>query len=710
MASVTEQERAIGPEQIGPAHFVNRELSWLEFNARVLEEAEDETNPLLERLKFLSIFSSNLDEFMMVRVSGLRSQLQGMAEPEDRLPEQLSIHEQFHLVHARTQALVARQYACLRDQVLPRLAESGISLLAPSDLSPEQKVYIDEYFQQTVFPVLTPMAIDPSHPTPHLRSRGLYIAAIIEQKAYRPGAPKKLLAVVQLPTVLPRLIRFPGETDHYILLEQFVASRLGQLFGGSEIVCWTTMRITRDADLDIDGDQVLHDLSEAVEEGLKALRHREAVRLEIAAGTNEKLLDSIRRPLGLLSPELYEIDGPLDLTAFMDWYNTLEKHPLLRDEPFTPRRAAGLEEGADIFRTIRKRDVLIHHPYESFQCVVDFLLQAAEDPDVLAIKQTLYRAGNESPVIRALISAAEKGKNVTAVVELLARFDEQSNVKWARQMERAGVHVVYGFVNLKTHCKVTLVVRREGEKLRRYVHLGTGNYNATTARIYTDFGLFTCRRRFGEDATALFNFLTSYSYGHAWQRFTVSPQDLERKILEFISRETERAKSGEGGRIIAKLNALVCPDVIVGLYRASQAGVPIDLLVRGSCCLRPGIPGISENIRVYSILDRFLEHSRVYVFGQGDEADVLMASADWMPRNFRRRVELMFPLIEPTLKRRMLHRILPTLLGDNVKTREMQPDGTYRRIVRDPATPPLRAQVRFLQEAQMADFENEVAD
>ncbi|HLJ12290.1 MAG TPA: polyphosphate kinase 1, partial [Planctomycetaceae bacterium] len=491
MATVTvhEQVGVEPPKPIGPEHFVNRELSWLEFNARVLEEAEDETNPLLERLKFLCIFSSNLDEFMMVRVSGVRSQMQGMAEPEDRMPERLNIHEQFQQVHSRTQGLVARQYACLKDVVLPKLAEAGIKLLTPSELSDQQQTYINEYFQQTVFPVLTPMAIDPSHPTPHLRSRGLYIAAIIEQKAYRPGAPKKLLAVVQLPTVLPRLIRLPGEADHYILLEQFVASRLAQLFGGSEIVCWTTMRITRDADLDIDGDQVLHDLSEAVEEGLKALRHREAVRLEVAAGTNEKLLEQIQRPLGLLPQELYQIDGPLDLTVFIDWYNGLERHSQLRDEPFSPRRPAGLEEGDDIFRTIRKRDVLIHHPYESFQCVVDFLLQAAEDPDVLAIKQTLYRAGNESPVIRALIAAAEKGKNVTAVVELLARFDEQSNVKWARQMERAGVHVVYGFVNLKTHCKVTLVVRREGEKLRRYVHLGTGNYNATTARIYTDFGL-----------------------------------------------------------------------------------------------------------------------------------------------------------------------------------------------------------------------------
>lgn len=714
MSSVVEFEPQPRPEPapavlppIGPEHFVNRELSWLEFNARVLEEAEDPTNPLLERLKFLSIFSSNLDEFMMVRVSGLRSQMQGIADPEDRLPEQLSIHEQFQQVHGRTQVLVARQYACLKDLVLPQLAQAGIRLVTPAEFTPEHQAFIDEHFQQTVFPVLTPMAIDPSHPTPHLRSRGLYLAAIIEQKsAQRLGGPKRLLAVVQLPTVLTRLIRLPGDADLYVLLEEVVASRLAQLFGGSEIVCWTTMRITRDADLDIDGDQVLHDLSEAVEEGLKALRHREPVRLELAAGTNDKLLDSIRRPLGLLPPELYPIDGPLDLTAFMDWHG-LERYPHLRDEPFVPRRPAGLEEGADIFRTIRKRDVLIHHPYESFACVVDFLTDAADDPDVLAIKQTLYRAGNESPIIRALINAAEKGKNVTAVVELLARFDEQSNVKWARQMERAGVHVVYGFVNLKTHCKVTLVVRREQDKLRRYVHLGTGNYNSSTARIYTDFGLFTCRRKFGEDASALFNFLTGYSYGHAWRRFTVAPQDLQRRVLELIQRETDRARGGGVGRIIAKLNNLVDVEVIEGLYRASQAGVKIDLLVRGSCCLRPGIEGISENIRVTSILDRFLEHSRVYVFGHGDDAEVFLASADWMPRNFRRRVELMFPLIEPALKRRMLQRILPTLLNDNMKAREMQPDGSYRRVARPADVAPLRAQLQFLHEINSGEYETE---
>ncbi len=702
--SSTAANPADSDKVIGPDYFLNREMTWVEFNARVLEEAEDETNPLLERIKFLSIFSGNLDEFMMVRISGVRSQLFDMAEPEDRLPERLPVSEVYQQCHARTHELVARQYQCLKNDVLPKLAEHGLRLLYPHELSDEQKLYMDDFFRQTVFPVLTPMAIDPSHPTPHLRSRGLYMAAIIEQEADRHGGTRKMLAAVQLPAVLPRLIALPGEQLAYILLEEVVASRLDQLFGGSTIHCWTMMRITRDADFDLDGDQVLQDLSHAVEEGLKALRHREVVRLEVKAGTDPQLMDSIRKPLKLSAQEIYEIDGPLDLTAFMDWHN-IDKLAALRDEPFTSHRPPGLEEDTDMFETIRKRDVLIHHPYESFNCVVDFLKQASEDPDVLAIKQTLYRSGSESPIVRALINAAEKGKNVTAVVELLARFDEQSNVNWARQMERAGVHVVFGFVNLKTHCKITLVVRREGDKVRRYVHLGTGNYNASTARIYTDLGLFTCRRRFGEDATALFNLLTGYSRGHEWQCFTVSPFNLQQRILDLIHRETSR---GSAGYIAGKLNALVDPDVIEALYRASQAGVTVDLIVRGSCCLRPGIPGISDKIRVISILDRFLEHSRMYVFGQGDDADVFVASADWMPRNFRRRVELMFPVIEPALKRRLLQSFIPTLLSDNVKAREMLPDGKYRRVERKEGEPAVRAQMKFLEEVQSAEMANEI--
>jgi polyphosphate kinase len=684
--------------ELQPEHFGNRDLSWLEFNLRVLEEAEDETNFPLERIKFLSIFASNLDEFFMVRVSGLRSQILGVDEAEDELPERLTAQEIFQQAHARTRELVDRQYRCLNEQVLPQLATHGIRLLGPEALSDEQRVFVDDFFRKTVYPVLTPMAIDPSHPTPHLRNRGLYLAATIEQSVARNGSAKTLLAVVQLPSNIARLIRLPGEKHEYLLLEQLIASQLSTLFGGSRILRVTTMRITRDADFDIDGDQVLQDLSQAVEEGLKALRHREAVRLEVGYGTDPDLLEAIRRPLKLQPGEIYEIAGPLDLTTFMDWHG-LEAFPQLRDEPFTSRKPFGVDEAVDVFKQIRERDVFVHHPFESFSSVVEFLRQAAEDPDVLAIKQTLYRAGSESPVIRALINASEKGKQVTAVVELLARFDEQSNVNWARQLERAGVHVVYGFVELKTHCKITLVVRREGNDLRRYVHLGTGNYNATTGRLYTDFGLFTAAPEFGEDATALFNLLTGYSQGHAWHRFVVSPYDMHSRVLALIGGEEAKARRGEPARILAKFNALVDPDVVKALYRASQAGVKIDLIVRGSCCLKPGIPGVSDNIRVTSILDRFLEHSRVYVFGAGADADVYVASADWMPRNFHRRVEVMFPLLDPAVRQRVLGRILPILLEDNVKARVMHADGKYTRVTRAENAPKLRAQVRLIAEA-----------
>ncbi|MFM8286344.1 MAG: polyphosphate kinase 1 [Planctomycetaceae bacterium] len=707
MAPLVPKPRKSQALAIGPEHFVNRELSWLEFNARVLEEAEDAGNLLLERLKFLSIFSGNLDEFMMVRVSGLREQMQGLAEPEDRMPEALSLHDQFLQVHDRTHRLVERQYRCLRDQVLPGLAQAGIRLLDPDSLPAEHQQHLNTFFQQTVFPVLTPVAIDPSHPTPHLRSRGLYLAAMIDQASYRTASTNRLLAVVHLPPVLPRLIRLPGDADSFVLLEQLVGTRLEQLFSGSSIVCWTTIRITRDADLDIDGDQALQDLSQAVEEGLKQLRHRDVVRLEVAPGADATLVAAVCRPLGLMPGELYEVDGPLDLTVFNEW-QSLPGYPHLHDEPFTPKRPVGLGEGANFFETIRQRDVLIHHPYESFGCVTEFLQQAAEDPDVLAIKQTLYRAGSESPIIRALIAAADKGKSVTAVVELLARFDEQSNVKWARQMERAGVHVVYGFVDRKTHCKLTLVVRREADRIRRYVHLGTGNYNAATSRIYTDLGLFTARESFGEDASALFNYLTGYSTGYQWRQFTVSPDNLHDRVLQLIDAETEKARNRKPARIFAKLNQLVDPEVIAALYRASQAGVPVELVVRGSCCLRPGVAGLSETIRVTSILDRFLEHSRIYVFGAPPDEEVYLASADWMPRNFRRRVEIMFPVLEPTLKRRIVEGILPTLVQDTVKARLMQGDGTYTRVTPAIGQKPLRAQLQFLSDPPVPAYANEV--
>lgn len=691
----------------GPMHFVNRELSWLEFNARVLEEAEDPTNPLLERVKFLSIFSSNLDEFMMVRVSGLRAQVHGLSQPEDPIPDQLTAREQFDKTHARARELVKRQYLCFREKLQPQLAKEKIQLLSPDELNPKQQEFMEEYFEQTVFPVLTPMAIDPSHPPPHLRNRGLYLAAIIQQKGARLGGPRRLVAIVQIPSVLPRLIRLPGDGADFVLLEQFVGSRLEQLFGGSSIVCWTEMRLTRDADLDIDGDQVLHDLTKAIEEGLKALRTRDAIRLEVRGDTNPQLIEALRQLLELLDQEIYLIDGPLDLTSLMSLMG-LEEFSHLRDEPFTPRRPVGLPDGCDVFREIRKRDILVHHPYESFACVIEFINQAAIDPDVLAIKQTLYRTGSESPVIKALINAADNGKNVTAVVELKARFDEHTNVNWARQMERAGVHVVYGFLDLKTHCKLTLVVRQEGTKLRRYVHLGTGNYNASTAKLYTDLGLFTCRQKYGADATALFNLLTGYSRGHRWERLFTSPHDLHPKVLELIQRETDRAKGTVGGRIQIKLNALVDRTVIEALYRASQAGVQIQILCRGSCCLRPGMKGISENIRVTSIIDRFLEHSRIFVFGQGSDAEVYLSSADWMPRNFIRRVEIMFPVLQPALKRHILDHLLPLMFSDNLKAREMQADGSYRRVPK--GAPTVRAQQLLLKGLPQEDIEDTEID
>ncbi len=685
-------------------HYINRDVSWLEFNARVLEEAEDESNPLLERLKFLAIFSSNLDEFMMVRVSGIRSQVFHDELPEDETLDKSAPRDLFDRLHSRMHELVDRQYACLQQTVLPAISKHGIRLLKSDKLSKTQQRHVEEYFEQTVFPVLTPMAIDPSHPTPHLQNRGLYLAALIQPSQRPRGGPKRLLAVVQIPTVLPRLVPLPGEGNDFILLEQLVASHMDRLFGGSEIVSSTTIRITRDADLDIDGDEVMHDLSKAIEEGLKALKHRDPVRLEVSVGIDQKLVNTLAEQLQLEHREIYHVDGPLDLTILHAWQG-LPGYEHLHDAPFTPRRPPELAEGADVFSAIRKRDLLVHHPYESFGCVVDFLEQAAEDPDVLAIKQTLYRSGSESPIVRALMNAAEAGKNVTAVVELKARFDERTNVSWARQMERAGVHVVFGFLDLKTHCKITLVVRKEGSRLRRYVHLGTGNYNAATAKIYTDLGLFTCRQKYGEDATALFNMLTGYSLGHQWKRLIIAPNDLQPKTLELIHRETERALDGKPARIFAKLNSLVDGQVIDALYEASQAGVEIDLLCRGSCCLLPGVPGLSENIRVRSIIDRFLEHSRIYIFGTGDDAEVYLSSADWMPRNFRRRVEAMFPILEPALKSRIMDSIVPTLQGDNIKAREMQPDGSYTRITPKKGEPPFRAQMQLLDETLHADEE-----
>lgn len=669
-----------------PEHFINRETSWLEFNARVLEEAEDVTNPLLERVKFLSIFSSNLDEFFMVRVAGLREQAFGDLAPQDYTPDGLRAITQLQMIARRTQELVAAQYRCWNDLVVPQLAEAGIHLLSHDELNAAERETLDRFFRERAFPILTPMAIDPSHPSPRYHNRGLYLAAMLER--HRGLGPKRLFAVVLVPQVLPRLVPLTtGYEQRFILLEEAVRARLPELFGGFEVLSSTTFRVTRDSDIEL-LEQESDDMLRLIEERLKARARGEAVRLEVSTGANEELVELIvdaeeirdNQDASDKYSEIYRISGPLDLTAMTE----LTKVPgrdLLRDPPFSPKQLRGRRQrrGEDLFAVIAKRDILLHHPFDSFDPVVDFVSRAASDPKVLAIKQTLYRTSGDSPITRALIQAAESGKHVTALVELKARFDEEANVSWARQLERAGVHVVFGFMDLKTHCKLSLVVRQEGGLVRRYVHIGTGNYNPTTALVYTDMGLFTANDDMAADASALFNLLTGYSQGHPWRKMVVAPVDLHRRTIELIEEQAQRAREGRPSRIFAKLNALVDHRVIEALYRASQAGVPIELVVRGICCLRPGMPGISETIRVRSVVDRFLEHSRLYIFSPDDEAQIYLASADWMPRNFYRRVEVMFPIEAPDLKARVLQQIVPTILRDNVKSRVLQSDGAYVR-------------------------------
>ena len=685
-------------------HFINRELSWLEFNARVLEEAEDGTNPLLERVKFLSIFSSNLDEFFMVRVAGLREQAFGDGAPQDYTPDGLRAITQLQRVAKKTQDLVATAYLCWNESVLPQLNREGIQLLAHEELGSAELERLDRFFRERAFPILTPMAIDPSHPSPHFHNRQLYLGAMLRR--HHGLGPKELFAVVQLPQILPRFVPVGApEESRFILLEQAVAARLPELFGGFDVLHWTTFRITRDSDIEL-LEQESDDMLRLIEERLKARQRGDAVRLEVAIGADEELVQKIIEEESLRDvkettsdpySEVYRIPGPLDLTGLMELYE-IPNRDYLHDPPFSPQPPRGLRSrrGEDLFAAIAQRDILLHHPFDSFDPVVEFVSCAAKDPKVLAIKQTLYRISGDSPITRALMQAAENGKHVTALVELKARFDEARNVGWARQMERSGVHVVFGFLDLKTHCKLSLVVRQEGNALRRYMHLGTGNYNQTTALLYTDFGLFTADEDIGEDASALFNLLTGYSQGHVWRKLVAAPEHMHRRTLDLIEEQTERAKSGRPSRIFAKLNALVDYRVIEALYRASQAGVPIDLVVRGICGLRPGLPGISENIRVTSIVDRFLEHSRLYVFSPDDEAQIFLSSADWMPRNFHRRVEVMFPVEDPSLKRRILKEVIPTYLRDNTRARRLESDGSYTRVRPQPGEAAHRSQEEFL--------------
>jgi polyphosphate kinase len=682
---------------VDPTWFINRELSWLDFNERVLEEARDPSNPLLERLRFLSICASNLDEFFEVRVAGLQAQLYENLEPQDPPPDGLGPLAQLIEISRRAHDFVGRMYEVWYTEVRPQLLKHGIRLCSHNDLNEAQTAYLDTYFATQVYPVLTPLAIDPAHPFPHVHNKSLNLVLRIESE--KPHARPRY-AVLQVPSVFNRLVPLPEEADgqrRFVLLEDVIGPRLDALFGGYRTTERAAFRVTRNSDLTILENEVRSSLLSTIEETLRQRKWGAAVRLEISDRADESLLAQLlsASALELEDRDVYKVPGPVDLTVLTALWK-LEGFRDLREPPFEPQLPAVLANRKNIFAAIRDQDILVHHPYESFGSVVQFIEQASDDPQVLAIKMTLYRTADANPIITALARAAENGKQVTALVELQARLDEENNIDKARMLQKAGVHVVYGIVGLKTHCKAALVVRREHDGIQRYVHLGTGNYNPTTGRQYTDLSLFTCRAEFGEDASSLFNLLTGYSQGNRWNRLIVAPKHLANRIGAMIDRERTNAEAGLPARIIAKMNSLVDPTIIEMLLRAAQAGVRIDLIIRGICCLRPGIPGVSDNIRVISIIDKYLEHSRISYFQNGDDPEVFLASADWMPRNFRRRVEIMFPIENHQLKRRLVDGILGVLLADNVKARELQADGTYRRVrPPGPNDPVIRCQVEF---------------
>lgn len=682
-----------------PLLFINRELSWLAFNARVLSDVRDANLPIYERLKFFAITSSNLDEFFMVRVAGLKQQLaSGVAETaaDGMLPA-----DQLTAISERTHPMVEEVYRLWREELLPKLAAHGVAVLARDKLTAEQKTTAKAYFTSSVFPALTPLAVDPGHPFPHLRNKSLNVAVLLR----REGSKRKRnvretsLAVVQVPSVLSRLVSLPapqGTVLAVLPLEELIALCAADLFPGYAVEQTAAFRVTRNWDLNVDEEESA-DLLSTLQEELRRRDRGAAVRLELDAAASAELETALTSALKLGTPDVYRLQGPLQPSDLM-MLTDLDARPELRVEPLVPAVPPVLRDEEPVMSVVAKRDILLHHPYESFDPVVRFLEEAAEDPNVLAIKQTLYRTSGDSPIARALTRAVENGKQVAVLVEIKARLDEANNIAWARRMEESGVHVVYGLIGLKTHCKVALVVRREGNGIRRYVHLGTGNYNPTTARQYTDLSLFTARQEIAEDVTALFNMLTGYSTAPQWKRLAVAPMGLQEKVLGLIHRETEKAKKGDAARIVAKMNSLVDASVIKSLYAASQVGVKIDLLVRGICCLRPGVPGVSDNIRVTSVVDRFLEHSRVFVFGEGPQAEVWMSSADWMPRNFVRRIETMFPVEDPALRQRLLDEVLGVALRDNVKARRLQRDGTYVLVGQDGA--PVRSQMVLLELAR----------
>jgi polyphosphate kinase len=673
-------------------NFINRELSWLEFNRRVLEEAQDPTQPLLERVKFLTIFSSNLDEFFEIRVAGIKQQIE--SETSDVGPDGLSPTEIFNNIQRVVRELVAAEYALWNKELLPELTKNGIRIRDVAQLSAKRAAWARRYFQEEVFPMLTPLAVDASHPFPQLLNKSHNL--LVRAKAQRGG--ELLHAIVQVPRVVPRLIALPrgkekDEPWDYIYLASLIKYHIGELFPGLILDGVHAFRVTRNSDLYID-DEEAENLLRTIEQELKRTSRGDAVRLEVEADCPRDFRELLQEFFDLTDADVYKLDGPLSMTHLAPLLVN-DAFAKLKDRPFQPSRDPALPPHANIFEVVRRQGVLLHHPYDSFDPIVEMIEEAARDPQVLAIKITLYRTSGDSPIVEALIEAANAGKQVTAIVELRARFDEAVNIQWARRLEEAGAHVIYGVVGLKTHCKALLIVRRDSDRLRHYVHLGTGNYHPRTARTYTDFSLFTSEPQLTDEVASVFNTLTGLAGYPGLKKLMVAPFDLKTRLIGLIERERDLARAGKPGRIIAKLNSLVDQEVIEKLYEASCADVTIDLIVRGICCLRPKIPNLSENIRVFSIVGRFLEHSRIYYFANDGQPDLYLSSADWMPRNFLRRVEVAFPIENPALRDEIVNGVLPKFLHDRVKARELQPDGSYRRLKPEGTEPREQAQLQF---------------
>jgi polyphosphate kinase len=649
----------------------------LEFNFRVLEQAFDDTLPLLERLKFLCIFSSNLDEFFMIRVAGLKEQ--EFFRSNELGPDRMSPTQQLEEISRRVHEYVDKQYRCYKEDIRPSLSKNGIHILDIDDLNDDQHEFLREYWEQTLFPILTPLAVDPSHPFPKLPNNSLNL--VVELKSPDSDRAKVYFAFVTIPKVVDRLVNLPKEQKNrvkYVLLEDVITEFIGDLFPGLDIVGISSMKVSRNSDLDIVEEEA-SDLLKAIQQEVRRRDQGNIVRMELSNNLpSPMVMEILKKHLNIEEKDIYYINGPLDLKAFFEVYNNSDEFPNLKYDSFIPYDpVANQTKTTEFYELLKKKDILLYHPYDSFQSVIDFISDAAEDPAVLAIKQTLYRTGKESPFVKALIKAAENGKQVTALVEIKARFDEESNINWAKKLEEAGVNVVYGLIGLKTHCKMGLVVRRESSKIRKYIHLSTGNYNHITAKLYSDIGFFTSKKSFSDDVLVLFNVITGYANLPPLKKLVAAPINLKERMEEMILRERDNCLAGKESRIIAKMNSLSDTTIIKALYKASMAGVKIDLIVRGICCLIPGVPGLSDNIRVYSIIDRFLEHSRVFYFSNKGADEIYLSSADWRPRNMERRIEVMFPVEDEILKNRLINEILLPQIRNRKNCYKLTSDGTY---------------------------------